>query len=92
LRRTSGSTFLYLFERVDLQSLSAMLHQWILAQIEDQNCDLDQLIRDAKSLRGFARQPDGADGAARSVTQVMLYTRDLVVAIAQSPSETGDSP
>lgn len=85
------STFLYLFERVDLDGLFGMLRQWMLAQISDQNRDLDQLICDGKTLRGSASQPDGPDGATRFVTQVTLYARELGVAIAQTSYDTGTS-
>lgn len=85
------STFLYLFERVDLDGLFALLRQWMLAQIADQGRDLDQLICDGKTLRGSASQPDGADGATRFVTQVTLYARELGVAIAQTSYDTGAS-
>ena len=83
------STFLYLFERVDLDGLFALLRQWMLAQIADQDRDLDQLICDGKTMRGSASQPDGADGATRFVTQVTLYARELGVAIAQTSYDTG---
>ena len=79
-----NSTFLYLFERVELEQLFGLLRQWMLAQIADQDKDVDQLICDGKTLRGSAAQPDGADGATRFVTQVTLYARELGVAIAQS--------
>ena len=41
-----------------------------LAQIVVQDCDLDQLICNGKSLRGSASQGEGADGASRFVAQV----------------------
>jgi hypothetical protein len=63
----------------------------MLAQIAEQDCDLDQLICDGKSLRGSASQSEGADGATRFVTQVTLYARDLGVAIAQTSYDTSDS-
>ena len=85
------STFLYLFERVELEQLFGLLRQWMLAQIADQDKDVDQLICDGKTLRGSAAQPDGADGATRFVTQVTLYARELGVAIAQTSFDTGDS-
>ena len=47
----TDSTFLYLFERVDLQSLFTMLRQWMLAQVAEQDRELDQLICDGKTLR-----------------------------------------
>jgi hypothetical protein len=56
------STFLYLFERVELEQLFGLLREWMLAQIADQDKDFDQLICDGKTLRGSAAQPDGADG------------------------------
>jgi len=56
------STFLYLFERVELEELFGLLRDWMLAQIADQDKDFDQLICDGKTLRGSAAQPDGADG------------------------------
>ena len=58
----TDSTFLYLFERLDLQSLFTMLRQWMLAQIAEQDRELDQLICDGKTLRGSASQPEGSDG------------------------------
>lgn len=85
------STFLYLFERVDLDGLFALLREWMLAQIADQNRDLDQLICDGKTLRGSASQSDGTSGATRFVTQVTLYARELGVAIAQISYDTGAS-
>jgi len=39
------STFLYLFERVELEQLFDLLRQWMLAQIADQDKDFDQLAR-----------------------------------------------
>ena len=84
------STFLYLFERVDLGQLFRLLREWMLAQIADQNKDFDQLICDGKTLRGSAAQLDGADGATRFVTQVTLYARELGVAIAQTSFDIGD--
>jgi hypothetical protein len=73
------STFLYLFERVELEELFGLLREWMLAQIAHQDKDFDQLICDGKTLRGSAAQPDGADGATRFVTQVTLYPRELGV-------------
>ncbi len=67
------STFLYLFEREELDQLFGLLRVWMLAQIADLDKDFDQLICDGKTLRGSAPQPDGADWAARFVTQVTLY-------------------
>ncbi len=57
------STFLYLFERVELEQLFGLLRQWMLAQIADQNKDFEQLICDGNTLRGSAAQLDGADVA-----------------------------
>jgi hypothetical protein len=81
------STFLYLFERVELQELFGLLRDWMLAQISDQNKDFDQLIcvapglREAvgRTLRGSSAQDDCADRATRFVTQDTLYARDLGV-------------
>ena len=74
------STFLYLFERMDLEQLFGLLREWMLAQIAVQNKHFDQLIGDGNTLKGAAAQLDGADRAARFVTQVRLYARDLGVA------------
>ena len=53
----------------------------MLAQIAEQDRELDPLICDGKTLRGSASQPEGSDGGAtRVVTQVTLYARDLGVA------------
>lgn len=64
----------------------------MLAQITDQDEDVDQLICDGKTLRGSAAEPDGADGATRFVTQVTFYARELGLAIAQTSFDAGDSP
>jgi len=85
------STFLYLFERVELEQLFGLLRQWMLAQIADQDREVEQLICDGKTLRESAAQPDGTDGATRFVTQVTLYARELGVAIAQTSFDTGES-
>jgi hypothetical protein len=85
------STFLYLFERVELEQLFGLLREWMLAQIADQDEEVEQLICDGKTLRGSAAQLDGADGATRFVTQVTLYARELGVAIAQTSFDTGES-
>jgi hypothetical protein len=82
------STFLYLFERVELEELFRLLRDWMLAQIADQDKDIDQLICDSKTLRGSAAQLDGVGGATRFVTLVTLYARDLGVAIAQTSFDT----
>ena len=82
------STFLYLFERVELAQLFGLLREWMIAQIAYQDKDFDQLICDGKTLRGSAAQPDGA---TRFVTQVTLYARELGVAIAQTSFDTGES-
>jgi len=87
-RAPCDSTFLYLFERVEIEQLFSLLREWMLAQIADQNKDFDQLICDGKTLRGSAAQLDGADGATRFVTQVTLFARELGVAIAQTPKAT----
>ena len=85
------STFLYLFERVELEELFGLLREWMLAQIAHQNKDFDQLTYDGTILRGSAVQFDGVDGATRFVTQVTLYARELCVAIAQTSFDTGES-
>ncbi|NQV11639.1 MAG: hypothetical protein HQ527_10825 [Cyanobacteria bacterium] len=56
------STFLYLFERVEFEEFFGLLREWMMAQIADQNKDIDQLICDGKTLRGSAAQLDGPDG------------------------------
>ena len=45
------STFLYLFERVELEHLCSLLREWMLAQITDMDEDFDQLICDGKTIR-----------------------------------------
>ena len=54
------STFLYLFERVELEQLFGLLREWMLAEIAFQDKDFDQLICYGRTLRGSAAQPDGA--------------------------------
>jgi hypothetical protein len=85
------STFLYLFERMELEQLFGLLREWMLAQIADQDTEVEQLICDGKTIRGSAAQRDGADGATRFVTQVTLYARELGVAIAQTSLDISES-
>lgn len=85
------STFLYLFERVELEQLFGLLREWILVQIGDQNKDFRQLLYDRKTLQGSAATLDGADGATRFVTQLTLHARELNVAIAQASFDPGES-
>ena len=42
------STFLYLFERVELEQLFGLLREWMLAQIADQDEEVEKLICDGK--------------------------------------------
>ena len=85
------STFLYLFERVELEKLFGLLNDWMLAQVADQNKILDRLICDGKTLRVSSAELYGADGATRFVTLVKLYAHELAVSTAQSSYDTGDS-
>ena len=43
------STFLYLFERVEIEELFGLLREWMLGQIANQDKDFDQLICDGKT-------------------------------------------
>ncbi|MCP9832430.1 hypothetical protein KBY80_13705 [Synechococcus sp. JJ3a-Johnson] len=85
------STFLYLFEPVELELLFGLLREWILVHIGDQNKDFKQLLCDSKTLQESAARLDGADGATRFVTQVTLHARELSVAIAQASFDPGES-
>ena len=91
-RAPCDSTFLYLFERVEIEDLFGLLREWMLAQIAYKDMDFDQLICDGKTLRGSAAQVDGADGATRFVTQVTLFARELGVVIAQASFDTVEPP
>lgn len=63
----SDSTFLYLFDWVELEQLFRLRREWMIVHITDQERDFDQLIYDGKTLWGSAAQPDSADGATRLV-------------------------
>jgi hypothetical protein len=84
------TTFLNLFERVELEQLFGLLREWMPAQIAHQDKDVEQIICDGKTLRGSAAQPGGTDGATRFVTEVTLYARKLGLAIAQTSLDTGE--
>ncbi len=56
------STFLYLFERIELDQLIGLLRMWMNTQITNQDMGLDRLIGDWKTLRGSAAQADGSNG------------------------------
>jgi hypothetical protein len=85
----TDSTFLYLFERVDLAELFSMLRSWMLERIASEGREVTQLVCDGKTLRGSA--VGGENTAERFVAQVTLYARELGVAIAQTSYDTGDS-
>jgi hypothetical protein len=63
----------------------------MLAQIADQNKDIDQMICDGKTLLCSASKLASADCATRFVTQFTLYARELGVTITQSSFDTGAS-
>ena len=74
----TDSTFLYLFERVDLAELFSMLRSWMLERIASEGREVTQLVCDGKTLRGSA--VGGEYTAERFVAQVTLYARELGVA------------
>jgi hypothetical protein len=76
----TDSTFLYLFERVELSDLFSMLRNWMLARIASEGREVQQLVCDGKTLLGSA--VGGDNSAERFVAQVTLYARELGVAIA----------
>ncbi len=63
----------------------------MLGQIIYQHKDFDHLICDGIDQRGLTAQVDAVDGATRFVTQVMVYARELGVAIAQTSFDIGVS-
>ena len=74
------STFLYLFERVELEELFGLLREWMLAQIADQNKDFDQLLSSMAPM-----EPRDLSPRSRS-THVSLAWR------SRRPSLTPENP
>ena len=74
------STFLYLFERVELEELFGLLREWMLAQITDQNKDFDQLLSSMAPM-----EPRDLSPRSRS-THVSLAWR------SRKPSLTPENP
>ena len=61
----------------------------MVSQIPGGADGLDQLVCDGKTLRGSAVETE--DGSHRFVAQVTVYARALVVALAQTTYDTGES-
>ena len=61
--------------------MCAAIREWTLAQISGGATDLDQLVCDGKTLRGSIEAT--AAGGSAFMTQVMLYSAALGLAIAQ---------
>ncbi len=66
-----------------------MLQAWMVSQIPGGEDHLDQLVCDGKTLRGSAIETE--EGNHRFVAQVTVYTRALVVALAQKAYDTHES-
>jgi hypothetical protein len=87
-RWPSDATFLYLFNKAHLQEFVHVLQAWMISQIPGGVDGLDQLICDAKTLRGTAIEIEA--GNHRFVEQVTVYARVLGVALAQTTYDTHD--
>jgi hypothetical protein len=85
-RWPSDATFLYLFNKAQLQEFGEVLQAWMISQIPGGAEGLDQLVCDGKTLRGSAI--DTEDGSHRFVAQVTVYARALGIALAQKTYDT----
>ena len=88
-RPPSDSAFRYFFQQVDVASICAAIRDWTLAQIPGCATDLDQLVRDGKTLRGSIEST--AAGGSAFIAQVTLYSAALGLAIAQGCYATRES-
>jgi hypothetical protein len=96
-RPPSDSAFRYFFQHVDVAALCTAIRDWTIAQIPVRASDLDQLICDAKTLRGSIEPTAGGGSAyglrptASTLAQVTLYSAALGVAISQACNATGEN-
>ena len=74
----SVSSFRYFFHQVDVAALCRAIRDWTIAQIPCGAADLDQLVYDAKTLRGSIEYTAG--GGSAFITQIKLYSATLNVA------------
>lgn len=81
-RPPSDSAFRYFFRQVDVATLSSAIRDWTIAQIPDGAADLDQLVRDGKTLRGSIVPTSG--GGSAFIAQVTPYSAALTLAITQT--------
>lgn len=88
-RWPSDATFLYLFNKAQLQGFGQVLQAWMISQIPGGAEGVDQLVCDGKTLRGSAIETE--EGTHRFVAQVTVYARALGVALAQKAYDTGES-
>ena len=86
-RPPSDSAFRYFFLHVDVTAVCGAIRDWTIAQIPGGTADLDQLVRDGKTLRGSIEPTDS--GGSAFIAQVTLYSAALAVAIAQVCYVTG---
>jgi len=82
----SDSTFRLLLTQLDVPGFECLLRGWLAAQ-PGVTEELDTLIRDRKTLRGFVDENE--TGAARFIGQVSLYSQSKGVAIAETTYATG---
>ena len=88
-RPPSDSAIRDFFRQVDVAALSAAIRDWPMAQLPGGAADLDQLVRDDKSLRGSIVPTAG--GGSAFIAQVTLYSAPLGLAIAQACYATGEN-
>jgi hypothetical protein len=88
-RWPSDATFLYLFNKAQLQTFGDVFQAWMISQIPGGAEGLEQLVCDGKTLRGSAVETE--DGSHRFVAQVTVYARALGVALAQKAYDTHES-
>jgi hypothetical protein len=83
----SDSTFRLLLAQLDVAGFECLLRDWMTAQ--PGVAELDTLVCDGKTLRGSIGETDS--GAAKFIAQVILYSKSLGVAIAQTTYATDAS-
>ncbi len=72
-----------------MPALCGTIRDWTIAQIPGGAADLDQLVCDAKTLRGSIDPMAG--GGSVIIAQVTLYSAALGVAISQACYATGEN-
>jgi hypothetical protein len=88
-RWPSDATFLYLFNKAQLQEFGEVLQAWMISQIPGGTEGVEQLVCHGKTLRGSPIETE--ESKNRFVAKDTVYARALEVALAQKAYDIHES-